>query len=728
MANTAFNTQLSYDQPDTADVIPMPKPDKAKASKRGQLLNLDPKTRHAISEKLRKGIDSWKSSSAEHHANLTYWNDLLEGRLEETDYPWVGASQLNIPLIAIHLTTLASVIDRSITTVEPIWYGKTLDRTVREYVPDIEQQLTYQAKSELNVIQALRDVIRTTARDGIGWLYCPYVEEYEDVPDVEIIESEQDFVNAFPDPESAGLTQEEYEAKRLEAMAASSDNPIEIDVTVTRLVYRGTKAEVVDDADFMRTPVTAKTLKGCRMYGPKRTYSRDELLGRVEEGALWKDSVEEMLKGGKTVANSTDNTWKAKLNQIEGITFEDKSNSEDYNVYEGIVKLCLDKNNRIDRKGREKKYLFTYSYDNRRLLGLSESIDRKEICIDFRLIERPGRMIGKSVPELLENLALELNYSIRSDINSDALTDIPIFKGKKSSKEDFDPEADENMVRPGVMWWLEDPNAFDVVTKQQSNHAASVGRRQEIIRYAEMLIGPTAGLSGRESTVDPNAPGNKTIALIQQSNMRIEDYINVLRFGVDKLGELIASQNYQYGQDELEFEATGDGKATVKAIPRKILKDLKLAMHGVTPISNPEAEFAKLQTWLPLFMKDPMVMSDDMRHRNLLNRVALAARVEGRDELIPSVEEVQGDMKKKLMEEAKAAVMQELIAKGVIPPPPGSGAPGGPGLPGGAPMGGPGGIMPPPPGAPPAAGAGVPPAIPMPGAGPGAVGLPGFAG
>jgi hypothetical protein len=702
MAHRAFNDQVSTDSQESQA------PETTKSvSKRGALLDLSPQERQKIGRRIQKDIETWESTSSSHQANLRRWNDLLEGVIEETDYPWEGASQLHIPLVAIHLITLHSVIARSILSVDPLWYGKTLDKKLREIIPDIEEMATYKAKSELNVCSAVRDVIHTTGRDGLGWLMVPYVEEYERVNDVEVVEGVDEFLTEFPDAESAGMTEEEFQAKVEEVRAnASPDSPMEIEVTVDRLVYRGPKAEVVDEADMMRVPMTARDLKRCRTYGRRIYFRKEELKERVREGALWGDAVERLIKNVKPASTDRD-SWRQGQDRIEGVSRDTSKAADDYECFEVVVKMDR------DGDGREEKYFATYSLTERCLLGFSDYIYRREIFIPFRMIKRSGRMSGKSIPELLEEMNHSIDFDIRMDMNNDAIRNVPIFKGQKSEKtKGFDPQADENVIRPGVFWWLDDAKSVSVVNAQTGNNADSVNRRQEVMRYAEMLVGPTQLLSGRESPIDPKAPGNKTIALIQQSNMRIEDYINELRgdgsegIGFDALGDLIVSHYYQFGTDQIDYESTKEGQV-VNTLRRTQLKGrFRMATHGVTATMNPEADFDKAMMWFQILSKDPMITSDKMRYRNLLNRLMLAGRLEGREELLPTAAEVSGEKDKELMAAAKEAVMQDLISKGLLPQPP---APGGP----------PAGLPPGIPGVP-----AVPAPPSMPGAPPGAVGLP----
>jgi hypothetical protein len=265
---------------------------------------------------------------------------------------------------------------------------------------------------------------------------------------------------------------------------------------------------------------------------------------------------------------------------------------------------------------------------------------------------------------------MAVDDSINYEINTEAITLAPIFKGKKTAKEDFDPEAEENQVKPGVTWWLTEPDAFGPINIGQKDTSQSAMRRQEIIRYSEMEIGPTQLLSGRESPTDPNAPGNKTIALIQQSNMRIEDYIKEFKNGFDQVGDLVFSLYYQFGPGILEFDRR-DAKDGAGSLKREDLKKRpKMHMRGVTANLNPEAEMAKAMQWYAVLSKEPMVGGDPVRRRALLNELMLAGRLANRDELLPEKAEVRSEQEKQMMAEAEKKVVANLIKRGIIPPPP----------------------------------------------------------
>ncbi len=645
----------------------------------GDLLALDAKTRAAIERLCKKGVDSWLRSSDTHHANLTRWNDLLEGVMEETSFPWEGASNLHIPLIAIHVVTLHSVMARSILSVDPLWHLRTLDKDVREHAAEIEEAINYQAKSELNVVEVTRDVLYTTPRDGLGWAWGRWALETTPVEDVVRYESVEDYRKEFPDADAAGLTEEAYNDVLIEIGTAGKENPYSVRVEYDRVDYRGPKFDVVDEADFVRAPMTAATLKECRVYG-KRFRARVETLKEdADAGHLWKDAVKAWAAGGK--GKDADDNWRRSQEAIEGIARDDQEFSDDRTMFCLVVRYTM------PGEKRERLFLCTYSHETKKCLGISKYPYTRHCAIPFRIIRRPGRMIGKSVPEQLEDMNASIDASINYEENSDAIEMAPVFKGKKTLKNrdtDFDPALEENWIRPGATLWLEEPNDFKSMEIQGSDKNSAKARRQEIIRYAEMLIGPTQLLSGQESKVDPNAPGNKTIALIQQSNMRIEDYINEFRLGFDEMGEFIKALNYQFGSSSMDY---ADRDGNVNSLERGLFKGAgKMSTHGVTVNLSPEVEFQKAMQWWAILKDEPMVGGEPGRRRQLLSDLLVSGRNPSRDALMPSKPEVAEAQKKQADQEAEARVMEKLIRAGVIPPP----AP-----PMGAPPMPPAGVMPP---------------------------------
>lgn len=643
------------------DISPAPKPAGYLYSMPGQLLEMDALERQRLASFCKKAIDSWERSMSDHHENLRRWNDLLEGVIEDTSFPWVGCSNLHVPMVALHVVTLHSVMARSLLAVDPLWSVTTLDPLIRANAADVEDGINYKVKSDLNVVEVVRDALYCAPRDGITWIYLVWAEDTCPVDSVVRVASLDQFQSEFPTAESAGMSEEDYAAAAQAVQAeASEDSPYEVRVQYDRVDYRGPKARLVEECDMIRAPATAREIKDCRVYGHRYIEREQNVKDLAKGGKLWEDAVRSWA-AVKSKNRLTDDRSRDSKNRIEGIT-EDADNFSDDRFLE-----CLVVKFRPRGETREMKLLVTYSHDQNRVLGACKYPYIVDNYIPFRIIRRPNRMVGVSVVKRLEEMNESVDHSINYEINVSDLEMSPIFKGQRSAGEDFDPEAEENKIRPGVTWWMKEPDKFSVMEITGGDKNAAKSLRQELLRYGEMLIGPTQLLSGRESPGDPNAPGNKTIALIQQSNMRIEDYINEFRLGFDQLGNAIVALYYQFGAGIIEYV---DKNGDVKGFSRDILRGLpKMSTHGVTANLSPEAEFVKAMAWFDKLLPIPEIGGNPTRRRELLNYLMVSGRLPNREALLPPKAEVEAEEKKQLMQEAKKSVILELIKAGVIPPP-----------------------------------------------------------
>ena len=677
MVNKNFNKQAETTQDgEEKETFPTIKDSDPRSRMRfGELVEMSKKERDKLSKKLAKELQSYEDNTGTLITNLRRWNDLLEGVLEETDFPWEGSSNLHIPLVAIHLFTLHSVMARSMLMVEPIWFAKTLDQNMKDIIPEIEAAITFKSRSDWNIVSALRDVMWTTGRDGLGILQVPYVIDVDHIREVISVESRAEYADEFPDAESAGLTEDEYQTKLEEASKATAESPVDIPIEYDRIDYRGPKADVVEAADFVIFPATAPELKVSRGYGKYTELRKEDLKKMVAEKLLWKDEVVSLFEK-KADAKDKTNLWRSSRDEIEGISREDNKLADDFGLFDLVYRMDLDKD------GIAERYLVLYSLEKKKVLGVRSYEYGRDYFVLFRMLKRTNRLWGRSIIDMLEDMNHEVDASINFDINSGTIELSPMFKGKKSANKDFDPMADENQMRPGAFFMLDDPAAFEQLDISPKSKRESGLRRQEVLQYADLLVGPSQLLSGRESPIDPDAPGNKTIALIQQSNMRIEDNINEFRLGLDELGALLVDEAYRFEPDIIRFESPAQ-KGVIQELKRRRLRgDIRMVAHGVNATSNPDIECRRAVALHAILRKEPMIDQRPQSVREILNRIMLAGRTEGREKILPSEEEIREEqieinkeaIKKLLKEQPQDPSTQALAkAAGV------SGGGGGPG-------------------------------------------------
>ena len=606
-------------------------------SKFGRLLTLTKEQESRLKKRLKREIDDWKSNTADLHKSLQEDNDLIENVVEETDYPWTGASNIHIPISAIYMKVYHSIERRSILGSDLIWYVEIEDENIESFAADIDEGLNYKARNEWNIEEALNDVFWTTPRDGLGIMQVPYVEEYEKVNDVVYISSIEEFMQEFPTMEDTGLSEEEF-SELIQRIVSEADeyNPVPVPITYEKVVYSGPKGEVVELVDFVTFPATAKdiTRQYARGYGKRFTLRRGEIKRRKKDGLWYEKAVDTFLNHTKSGSNA--NSYTTSRDRIEGLNRSGRS--DDYEFFELVYYFDLD-------KGKEEvKLLLTYSHDEDELTAVIEYPYRVDFYALFRIESRPNRLIGNSIPRQARDLNNEIDTQHNQRIHTREISTVPSFKGQKTAKTDIDFEAEENQFRPGVIFWMAEPDKFEQFKIQPTDLGESIQEESNDVRYCSLLFGVDAFISsGLAQQNDPDAPGNKTMALINQSNLRMDDPISELRSGVEKVGEICLSHVYQFGSSIFDFSAEDEsGKMVRKQIPKRILrKGIKIRMQGITVAQNPEAEFMRWYNYYKALVAEPVIGQSPKRRIEILKRALNAGRVRGRNKILPTMQELE---------------------------------------------------------------------------------------
>ncbi|RTL20757.1 MAG: hypothetical protein EKK55_17380 [Rhodocyclaceae bacterium] len=629
--------------------------------KLGSLLDLSLDQDKRLRNFLKKNIEQWKKDTADLHDMLREDNDLVEGVVEDTGWPYEGAPNMHVPIPEIYMGIYTSVEKRSILGGDVIWYATTDDEMTPDDLIRVEAMINKKARDEWNLEEALEDVFWATNRDGLGVVQVPYVEEYEEVSDIKIYTNPAQFVAEFPNAASAGVTDQEYKKYLAAANTASEINPLEVPITYEKQVYAGPKAEVIELVDFVTFPAVVRDIdsRECRGYGKRFTRRKAIIKEYGRDGAWYREAVEKLLK---KKSYSTVNDFKRSKDEIVGL--QRSENADGYEFYGITVRFAL------DQDGKEKKYMVTYSLDCDLLLEVREYPYLIDYFATFRIERRPNQLIGKSVPSKVRDLSWEIDTQHNQRILSRQISTVPSFKGKKSAKTDFDPSAEENRWRPGVIFWLEDPEAFDQFKVQPVDLGESMSEEKNDMGLLDLYLGAAASLlSGSVAPGDPNAPGNKTQIMIGQSNLRMEEPLRELRKGVEKVGQIALSHMYQFGPVMIDFAQEADGVVTQNTVHKRLLRSAKLRMKGVTVADNPGAEMQRVFALYGQLMAEPLFQQNPQARIALLKEALQKGRVPNRDKVLPTPEAVQQQQvaiqveAMKQMEAEKAAAAQAAAAE-----------------------------------------------------------------
>lgn len=605
---------------------------------RGALIDLSEEQRKKLGKKISKEIENWKTDSAELHKTLQDWNDILEGVIEETDYPYEGAPNLHIDLIGICMKIYHTIASRSILGQREVWYGiSAADSDVADMWTDkVEEMVNLKTEFDWNLKEQMRDAIYCGARDGLSGLKIPYAEDYERVKEVIYVESVEQLLEEFSgDMAESGLEEEELQELMLRVQnEASPESPVEILIEYDKPVYIGPKAYLVERVNLVTFPANAKSLEkeDCRGYGDRYWLRKGEVEGRGQEGAWYKDAVEKLLK-----KNKYDEASDYDRSRDEIIGLGDEGAKDKIEFFDLVYLYDL------DGDGKEEKYLLTFSYENKRLMAVMEYPYRVNYFAIFRREKRPGQLDGRSIVGELEYVNDEIDHRHNSRTMSMDITNIPSFKAKKSAIKDFDPEAEENRWRPGVTFWLEDPEAFEQFRVQPVDYGQSLAEESNLMKLGSLIVGfDIYTFSGHAMSEDPDAPGNKTAMLIEQGNLRMQNVLEELRFGVDQVGAIVLSHLYQFGPAQLSYKTiTDEGRTETVLIPKRVLRSLTLRMRSPNVIMNADDELKRLMFARNLMLSEPTIAADTNKRVSLLKKIVSKANIYGMDKLLPSQNDIQ---------------------------------------------------------------------------------------
>lgn len=616
----------------------------------GELLDFTPEQVSRIKKTLRKELNDWESDRSGLNEKLQLWYDLENNIVKDEDLPFDGAVNNHINITRIFSKIYFSIESRSILGSDDLWYAETdsweeeenaeVSGTMRkvsptdQFLPSIEKYFNYKARTDWNIKnEFLPACFKLTNRDSVCAGQIDYDIETEKVEDVVVISGEQDFYDEFPDPETSGLSEKEWRKLLKKAVSSTEDRPLEVPVEYENITYLGPRGHPVELANFLVFPATAADIRrtNCRGYGKQFRMRKTEIKRKVSEGLFYEDEAQKLLTN--KVKGSELNSYEKNRLYSQGLSRT--GDSDDFLLNE--VVYWFDP----DNDGVERKFVFVYEKDKNVLLSAKYYIYRVNNIVLFRIDPQTGSLVGWCIPEEVVDLDNEISAMHNQRINSRKITEVPSFKGKASRKADFDANAEENKWRPGVTFWLEDPDTFAQLVVQPVDLGTSIQEEEKDLRYCSLLLGVDPfTFSGQAQAEDPDAPGNKTAMLINQGNLRMEEPLNELRKGVSEVGNICVALEYQFGKNIIEFRE--NRKSPFMSFPKRLLrKGIKLNMHPVTVQMNADSNLMKELNLHKLRMSEPTIAQSIGRRTQSLKDVFRQGRVPDYEKYFPTEEEMK---------------------------------------------------------------------------------------
>lgn len=613
--------------PPPADIVAT----EMKAAKRvdqllkGRLQQLSEDQLERLQKHVKKLLKNARRESEPLRKKLVKCSDLLEGIVEETNFPFEGASNVTLRAAAGLARTFEA-------TFNPALYADT-ELFAPDIDPGAEQELglgdaasltklqegfNHSFSRKYNGLKTLKTGTIPAFRDGTFLVNGSWERIVQRVNDQRTYRSYEEFKKDYPDAASSKIEAEKYadladffliEGQDAELIVKFSHNHVQFDGIEYRQLLR---------TKFLLYPTTSLKLERAEMYGAMFDMGKEELKRRAKKGEFYKDQVETAIKRKGTLGVDS---WDKNRLYVEGFVTPDPD-SAPLRLGSFVVKFDLDKDGVV-----EQYHVTGISEGDTFIVIACRPYDLRHNIPDvipFRLVARDHAFDGISMVSDGEDMFNQIDTLFRHDNNVMMLTTSPIFMADQSLKETLDMGRAENVIRPGVTYWVPDINkamkqleVMDVAAASGDNNT----KLSIIGRFLEMLIGVSQGESGQSSPSDPRAPAAKTTLLLMQAGKRTDRCLDEWCESLPDLARLHGTLLYQYsGESDYKFT---DQKGQSQSFPLKVLADprLRWVARRRSVTLTPEFALQRLQTLLQTYMGiKPLIMQGDPIAMEIWNR------------------------------------------------------------------------------------------------------------
>lgn len=519
-----------------------------------------------IQKEIAKRLKAHKQQTRPLLARLTRWADMMEGVIEETNFPFEGASNVTLRYAAGLARVFQAQFNKTMYGDEDLWYPVldpgaeaelNLDQTG---VSILAEAFNHSYSKVAEGIQVLKSGTIPAFRDGTYLLQGEWKRRVERVNDERTYTDLDSFRKDYPDAESTGLDVEGYQ-DILDHFLIEDKPEVIVRFNYESVLKDKPQYSSILRAKFVNFPTYEKKIEDMTLYGCFSEIDREELKRRGESGQYYKSGVTKAI--AKNNEMSMDSWDKARL-FVEGRSYPE-SKGQPLKIATLVAKLDLDEDDVLE------KYLVTVATDSDceycfllsiQPYDLRRSVDR---IIPFRLVERDQAFDGISMVGDGEDIFNQVDTLFRHDNNVKMLTTSPIFLADQNLKDIIDLGRAENVVRPGVTYWVPDPSKEPIRQLVVQDIAAAGGDSNMQLailqRFVELLVGVSQNLSGANTPDDPRAPAHKTQMLLLQSNKRIDDNMDEWRASFGDLALLHGTLMVQFSKSP-KYDFIGkDGKA-----------------------------------------------------------------------------------------------------------------------------------------------------------------------
>lgn len=601
-------------------------------------ISLSEDQRLSLVRYIEERLKAYSDDTASLMSLIQRWNDLVENVVPPKTTPWVGASNLSIPLVTNHMLDLHAHLRRQVLEQRRIWVGESDDPEEAFAIPDMEAFANWAANVQLNdgltLKDKLSDVLWLAARDGLSVLQLDWSEQFDHSWDVDFFTTVEDFLARFPSAKESGISEDRYQTliRRL-----IDDGRLMVESSLEEKVFDGPRAGVVELQDFAYWPLTATSITptSVSLVGKKFRVRVDDIKRRQQAGLYYPELGEEDVKPETETLN---NPLKQQQANIEGISSDERISPDGRGMWELAVRFDL------LNTGTEQLYhvVFDPTAHLLRRVARWPMVKSRLIWIPFVIRRRANRLLGFSVPALLEDLKREIDTQHNQRIDSRSISTVPSFKAKNELKNVFDPSRSDSRFKPGFVLYLDNFADVDQFQIRPTDLGESIQEEANLFGLADRMTGVGSLRSGAVQQEDKRAPATKTLALLGQADIRLDDYVKDIRPAMEQVIRHVFELYYQYGPDQITFGIEDSTGAIVKKEISRAkfrLQNTRLRFVLSSSDENADREFQELSGKYAVLLQSPVAAQNAALQKEVWKTLLMKSRVPNRKRLLELVDQ-----------------------------------------------------------------------------------------
>ena len=503
------------------------------------------------------------------------WDDQYHGRLPDKRFPWVGSSNLHVPLTMLGIETMKPRLVQSILGGDPPIMVATVEQTDEERQERVELYLNWQARTELNYPQFVHQSAHMFLNPGtvVGKAFWKvdrrrqkYVRSFpvetsmeqvllalfgQEPPEDMTSTGETTWEGTLPTPAHAGPPMKV--TLRLKVLER------EIQVLVERETLKeGVEITLIDPLDVLAPAKAGGDIQKMPWFAQRLWLTEDDLRRKVKLGRFSKEAVDTLLQGSGPEGDASQQDGAGVREgraEAEGVADDGESDAraQEYAVWE------VYKRHDIDDDGFEEEVILWVCEDLPKVFLGWDYLDNvhahgKRPYAAGRYLPLPFKFLGLSFPEIIQQLQDEINTIHNQRVDYGTIQNLPMYFYKGSSTH----LPTTYSLKPGQGVPVDNPATDIVVPRWQGS--AAWGQQEEALlyQYFERLTGLTDLALGRQpNRVGATRTASGMQALLGEGGLRFKTAQDAFQQFHKEIWDLVLALDQEYLPPGKEFRVTG---------------------------------------------------------------------------------------------------------------------------------------------------------------------------